>query len=286
MLRVFSGWRGFVSLFFLLNSCNDRDNLPGNTQSGFSEKEVDLGRKLFFFNGLSGDGKQNCASCHLPQKAFSSEKILKSNGFERNVPSLLNLEKSTRFFWDGRETNLESLVIKPILSKAEMHGNLVLAIAWMNKSRKWKKDFETVYGRDTIYTALVARALSSYVRSLTVKPSMPLADSDYKRGKALFQALCQSCHKGEAFTDFALRRSVIAAEGPDSGHFSISHRKQDVYFFKTPGMARIAQTAPYTHDGRFSTLESLLMAYSREPGMQDLKNEKSRKALLKYMKTL
>ncbi len=279
-------WWVFGSSLLLLFSCWPEDKKEGHKASDFAASEIELGRKLFFFNGLSGDSSQSCGSCHLPQSGFTSGRLVFSNGVKRNVPGLLNLKNSPRFFWDGREKNLESLVIKPILNRDEMQGNLVAAIQKMNRDSHWKTAFKEVYGKDTIYTALISRSLAAYVKSLSGPAPVEYPDSAFREGKKIFQIHCRSCHSGPAFTDFALRRSVVAAGGPDSGHFRLSRLKKDIYSFKTPGLSFISRTSPYTHDGRFPDLESIVAAYSAIPGFARLKNEKARKALIRYLKTL
>ena len=80
---------------------------------------VALGRKLFFDTRLSSDGSLSCASCHIPERAFSDGRA-KARGVngsegERNSPALINVGSSPTFFWDGRESILERQTLAPIL---------------------------------------------------------------------------------------------------------------------------------------------------------------------------
>jgi cytochrome c peroxidase len=46
------------------------------------------------------------------------------------------------------------------------------------------------------------------------------------------------------------------------GRYRISRNLNDVGKYKTPTLRNIAVTAPYMHDGRFPTLESVLLHYA------------------------
>jgi cytochrome c peroxidase len=277
-------WWGLNSLLGLgfLFCCQPKSSEKHEEKYHLSQ--VELGKKLFFFKGLSRKGDQNCGTCHQADSAFASARTVLSNGIRRQSASLLNLKNSTEFFWDGREKNLESLVIKPILSKDEMHGDLVLAIRKMNQDLEWRKDFALVYGRDTIYSALVARALSAFVRSLE-KP-FPPNQGIRQNGRKLFELHCASCHSGAATTDFKLRESPTAASGPDSGRYRITGRLEDVYFFKTPGLAGISLSPPYVHDGRYKTLEELVKIYARTLKTKDLQSPENQKELIVFLNSL
>jgi len=74
------------------------------------------------------------------------------------------------------------------------------------------------------------------------------------RGKALFESAelgCASCHEGTAYTD----RDRHAFGTKDA--------------FDTPGLAGLAASAPYFHDGSAATLEEVLRDRGRVHGMAD-----------------
>ena len=59
-----------------------------------------------------------------------------------------------------------------------------------------------------------------------------------------------------------------ASAGPagafqDLGRFAVTGRPEDQGAFKTPTLREIARTAPYMHDGTFSTLNEVLNYYDR-----------------------
>ena len=61
----------------------------------FTQARWDLGKKLFYDNILSLDSSISCASCHLPELAFSDNRAfspgIKNRPGKRNTPSLANV---------------------------------------------------------------------------------------------------------------------------------------------------------------------------------------------------
>ena len=75
-----------------------------------------LGQFLFFDAGLSQNGRVSCASCHVPEQAFTDGKPL-FEGLgrgERNTPTLWNVAYQRWFFWDGRADSLWSQALGPL----------------------------------------------------------------------------------------------------------------------------------------------------------------------------
>ncbi|HUS27476.1 MAG TPA: c-type cytochrome, partial [Kofleriaceae bacterium] len=93
------------------------------------------------------------------------------------------------------------------------------------------------------------------------------------RGKQLFQSPavgCTDCHDGAAFTDGARHRF-----GGDA--------------FDTPGLAALAASAPYFHDGSAPTLDAVLRERGSVHGMADASAELSERDiadLVAFLETL
>jgi len=277
-------------LVFTLLSCSSgkdldyQENIPSATNNPVSKEGIRLGEKIFFLEFPGSDHQASCASCHKPDSGFSKASMDSINGTKRQVPSLFNLAWSKAFFWDGRESNLESVVIKPLVGHEEMNVNLTDLVSFISRDKNLKSEFQVVFGTDSIYFALVARALAQYVRSL-IRP-VQNQTTNHVKGKALFDAHCKRCHSGSGGTDFEMRKSVIAASGSDSGRFKVSGRMGDVYVFKTPGMVDLKLTAPYMHDGRFSSIEEVLENYSEALTLKELKVPAYRLELISYLNEL
>jgi cytochrome c peroxidase len=183
---------------------------------------VELGRRLFFDQVLSADGTISCATCHIPEKAYSdgrrvAQGITAVEG-TRNTPTLLNVAFQTSFFWDGRRESLEAQAADPFFSARE-HGfaspaDLLQAIA----SRGAYADaFAAAFGADTISLSRVMVAIASFERTLLAggsdfdryyygKDDRALSPAA-QRGLRLFQgrAQCVACHtindSGAIFSD-------------------------------------------------------------------------------------
>lgn len=89
---------------------------------------------------------------------------------------------------------------------------------------------------------------------------------DEKQGALLFygKANCATCHSGSLMTDQDFHNIGVPQLGPgkanpngfDFGRFLETNRAPDRFTFRTPPLANIALTAPYMHNGAYSTLEA------------------------------
>jgi cytochrome c peroxidase len=241
---------------------------------------VALGKMLFFDPILSGDNTQSCASCHRQNFAFSDSNIRFSVGIDkipgkRNGMPLVNLGYQKQFFWDGGAANLESQVIGPIQNPVEMHESLVNALAELNAHPQYPSMFKKVFGGDKITTSMLMKAIAQFERTLIsgnskydkVKRGLDVFTSAELRGMALFTDMnkgdCGHCHViGSTFSDFEYRNTGLDSIPVDSGRGRVTLNPTDDGKFKTPSLRNIALTAPYMHDGRFSTLEECIQHYN------------------------
>src|SRR6476620_10505887 len=103
------------------------DDLP----SAPAPERVRLGRWLFYDTRLSADGTVSCATCHVPDRAFSNgTRFARGTGGHaglRKTPSFINAAHAlvpNRFGWDGRAASLEKQSLLPVANPFEM-GNTV-----------------------------------------------------------------------------------------------------------------------------------------------------------------
>ena len=91
-----------------------------------AEQRIALGQQLFNDAHLSADGTIRCASCHIPEKAYTDGRRVAIGVYgqagTRNTPSLATIEvsKDESFFWDGRRTTLQQAVLDPLTNPVEM----------------------------------------------------------------------------------------------------------------------------------------------------------------------
>lgn len=189
--------------------------LPSLTHVGDPQSlaKVELGQKLFFDRRLSRDGTISCASCHVPDRAFSDGlRVAKGTGERlgtRNTPSLLNVAFSKNLFWDGRRTTLESQAIDPLLNSVE-HGltdsRELLNIVARDKSYASRVTSAFGISPQETNTKHIAAALAAFQRTLIAGGSRfdryqfageanALTPSEL-RGLDLFRgrAQCATCH--------------------------------------------------------------------------------------------
>lgn len=241
---------------------------------------AELGRRLFFDVRLSGNNTISCGTCHVPELAFTDRQRLSTLGatgqaLPRHTPTLFNLAWADQgLFWDGGAKNLESLVFGPITSPIEMNQELPEMMAELANDDDYPLLFVEAFGAP-LEVGQVAMALALYVRTLVS------ADSKYDRartfqtsldeveiaGLELVERHCVVCHSGELFTDNGFHNNGLDEtfsaddEGIHLGRARVTGDPRDVGKFKTSSLRNVALTAPYMHDGRFSTLREVLEHY-------------------------
>ena len=249
----------------------------GNPLTG---EKVALGKRLFSERLLSRDGSLSCASCHDPKRAFTDGRVVAVGVFgregDRNVPTLINRVYGRSFFWDGRIQSLEEQVLQPILSTNEMDMTVGEAVARLQSTQDYREGFHEAFQREITGEDL-ARALASYVRTVLSgdSPFDRYLDGDrealseeVQAGLRLFRgkANCIVCHVVPTFTDERFHNTGVAwVDGHllDPGRFFVTGVDGDRGAFKTPTLREVARTAPYMHDGSFSTLEDVVEFYNR-----------------------
>ncbi len=104
-----------------LNALPPLDKDPSNRLSQNSEA-AELGEALFFDKGLSRSGTVSCATCHDPTLGFADGKTLSvgTATTPRHAPALLDVARSTWFYWDGRRDSLWAQALSPIETEGEM----------------------------------------------------------------------------------------------------------------------------------------------------------------------
>jgi cytochrome c peroxidase len=106
---------------------------PSNRASG-DPRAAALGQRLFFDPRLSLNGAIACASCHVPERAWTDGRP-RAQGLDRldrNTPTVLDAGLHRWFSWDGRSDSLWAQSVKPILDPREMGASarhVVAAVA-------------------------------------------------------------------------------------------------------------------------------------------------------------
>lgn len=271
---------------------------------------VQLGKALFFDPRLSRDGTISCATCHLPELAFS-DGVPVSIGIEgrtsaRNSPSLGNVAYHANFFRDGGVPTLEMQVIAPIHDPVEMDHDIQVAAASLRDVEPYKRLSMLAYGRP-MDAWVLTRAIANYERTLIsgwsrwdrwMNGDATAMSTSEVRGWQLFNSAelnCIACHSGFDLSDHGFHNIGQYLEYSDPGRERISLLAEDFGKFKTPSLRNIARTAPYMHDGTMATLDEVLDHFAsggqahpnRSPLLQTfVLDEQERADLLAFLNAL
>lgn len=242
----------------------------------YTEDGFELGKKLFFDPILSSDSTISCASCHKQALAFAdsphhrvSVGVNDSLG-TRNAPPLTNLIFYPSFMIDGGIHHLDLVPINAITSKFEMNESMSRVILKLQRNKKYPFLFKKAFNRDTITSPYLLYALSQYLGRLISSNSpydayllgnQNALSENQKMGMQLFQTHCSMCHQGPLFSNFSFRNNGLDTIFKDEGRQRITELVSDRGKFRVPSLRNIAVTAPYMHDGRFFSLEEVLLHY-------------------------
>jgi cytochrome c peroxidase len=194
--------------------------------------------------------------------------------------SLANLAWEPRLTWDGAATSLEAQARTPIENPVEMHQRLSAGVARLQGSSTYPALFRKAFGSSTITEANVLKALAQFERTLVSGNSRydqfrrgnRTALSPYEQqGLVLFTTHpngtlrggnCGDCHSGDLQTNHTFSNNGLDATFADLGLGSQTGLATDQGKFRVPSLRNIALTAPYMHDGRFTTLEQVVDHYN------------------------
>ena len=250
---------------------------------------VKLGRMLFYEKMLSRTNTQACASCHMQQFAFNDTVKFSTgvNGFlvGRNGMSIFNMAWNTnQFFWDGRSNLLRHQSLEPIQNYLEMDETLENVVSKLQASTNYPNQFKRAFGTTQINTILISKALEQFMNSIVSNNSKydkflagtATLTTQEERGRYLFfteynpgfpatsGADCNHCHGGANFEiDNYMNNGIdYTADITDIGRENVTNNTNDKAKFKVVSLRNVELTAPYMHDGRFTTLDQVVEHYN------------------------
>ena len=250
----------------------------------YTEERSKLGEKLFNDQSFSSGGELSCASCHNKDKAFT-DGLVHFEKQKRNTPTLLYSALQNEYFYDLRSKNLQDQILQVVEHKDEFHTELKIITNKILSNPAYAGSFEAVYELKAT-DDLVVDALSQYVKSLSpfnskfdrnMREEEETLSASEKNGFNLFmgKAECGTCHFAPVFngtvppyftiTEMELigvpNDSTNAAIDQDFGRYDVHQTENRKHFFKTPTVRNISKTAPYMHNGAYSTLFDLIEFY-------------------------
>lgn len=270
-----------------------RWNLPAGVEvpgvpadNPMTPDKIALGRRLFYDGRLSVGGTMSCATCHQQHRAFASATVthpgIGGNPGRRNVPGLVNVAWHGVLSWhDPNVSSLEAQVATPMFgtSPVEMGARPKEVLGRLSADACYRDMFRAAdpAGGGTITISGIYRALAAFQRTM-VSYSTPY-DADRRgdatalspaarRGKAVFEGNCASCHSGPNFADD--RFHAIRAPDPeadDAGLMDTTGKPADNGRFRTAPLRNVALTGPYMHDGSVATLPAAIRRHDVAAGM-------------------
>lgn len=272
---------------------------PGQTPD-LVAKRIALGKTLFADPILSGPHIRSCQSCHQPEKAFTDGLVKNTvigndnKLIRRNTPTLINAALQAAQFDDLRASTLEDQSLAVVQNKEEMHGSMKVAAQRLWENKDYRQLFTAAFpqkNRTSIDTLEVMNAIGAYVRSLVALNSR---FDEYMRGDShamnaqeihgfnLFmgKAKCGTCHYMPLFNgSFPPRFVLIESEvigvpktidetaiDTDMGRYNVLKTPAFKHAFKISTVRNAALTAPYMHNGVFTTLEQVMDFYNKGGG--------------------
>ena len=194
----------------------------------------------------------------------------------RSAMSLTNVAYSASYNWaDPALTLLEDQALGPLLNRKPIElgvaGREDEVLDRLRADVETVASFEAAFPGEPISLATIVRAIAAFERTLVSGNSPydrylfwgePLTDGEMRGLKLFFseRLRCAECHSGlnlsgpvrAADATFEIGERVDpAAQRSDGGQR-----------FKAPTLRNIAVTAPYMHDGRFSSLEEVVRFYA------------------------
>lgn len=254
-------------------------------------EKVKLGKLLFYEESLSRDSTVSCATCHIQSDGFSDINQFSTGVNEgiggRQAMAIFNMAyHSNQFFWDGRANLLRDQSILPIQDHLEMDETLDNIVAKLKGDTMYTNQFIRAFDSDEINSLKISLALENFMLTIISEDSkydqylagkLTLSDSE-ERGRVLFfgeyneffpdvsGADCAHCHAGNNFEndDYMNNGLDTDIEFSDFGREKATGNVSDRAKFKVTSLRNIEVTAPYMHDGRFSTLEEVVEHYNTE----------------------
>ena len=253
-------------------------NIPADNP--MTEEGVELGRKLFYDPRLSGRdtdaGINCCASCHHQAKSFE---FGAPTGTHHAMLPLVNLAwNTTGLGWNGGVKTLEDMVLAAVTSPVEINADTNQVVTFLQSTDDYPPLFEKAFGSRDITFVNIERAIAQFVRSLVSSDSKfdrylrgeTQLSQDELEGYLLFVtedgADCFHCHGGGG--NALMTTNLFYNNGLDDNfndsedRHTVTGNPNDRGVYKAPTLRNIAVSAPYMHDGRFTTMDEVIDFYS------------------------
>lgn len=222
---------------------------------------IELGRKLYYDTILSNNGL-SCSSCHSQSLAFSNQSV--------NSQPHINIGWSNNFLWNGK---VQGSVEDVMMFEVSVFFNS--DVSKLNNHSYYPGIFKKVYNINTITQKDVAYALSQFMRRLSSTDSKfdkylryeTMLTPSEMNGFVIFNSEkgdCFHCHSLGLFSDNSFHNIGLDSVfvGINQGRYNVSNNPGDMGKFISPTLRNVELSAPYMHDGRYSSLEEVVEHYN------------------------
>jgi len=246
-----------------------------------SSAKVALGLQLFFETRLFVNGKYACASCHDPAKAYTDGRAhavgARGDELPHSSMSLINAAYNISYGWTKVELkSLEAQMLEPLLNEHPVElgvaGRQAAVCDLLASEPTYRAAFAEAFPQESppVTFENLVKAIAAFERTLIYGNSPfdryvfggdhTAISEQAKRGMRLFyspRAACSACHSGLNFAG-----NWRDAQG-ETGKAGFADNGAADRPMRVPTLRNIALTAPYMHDGKLPTLDSVLDHYAK-----------------------
>lgn len=259
-----------------------------------------LGRLLFYDPILSGNNLRSCASCHKPTEFFTDTLASTALQFNRrdllprNTPTLVNATFNHLIMLDGKHISLQNQTKDVITNPKELGCTEQELMEKVLSCNDYKNGFKallkyTPQEKEISFEHIVSAITSYYAKFSTYYSSFDEAMNNNKplsaaaqKGFNLFmsKAQCATCHFVPQFngvkppyigSEFEVigvpKDTAFQCLSNDKGRFDINPATETLHAFRTGTIRNAARTAPYMHNGVFTSLSEVIDFYNNGGGV-------------------
>ena len=263
-------------------------------------KTIDsIGKLLFYDPILSGNNQISCNSCHRSTEYFTDTTVQTAFSFTakdrlpRNTPSLINAKFNHLLMLDGKHISMQDQMKDVMFNPMEMGSTKQDILKKVLSCNTYAKAFKNLLQYtpqepkitlDHIVSAVTVyySKFSNYEAPFDVAMNRTAAlDEDARRGFNVFmsRAQCATCHFVPNFN--GVKPPYVGSEfevlgvpadkqykhlSADKGRYGINAADETLHAIRTGSVRNAAFTAPYMHNGVFSTLEEVIEFYNTGGG--------------------
>lgn len=254
--------------------------------------KVELGRRLFYDNRLSINGRGSCGSCHQQQLAFTDGRAnaigVTGELHPRSSMTLVNVAYNINYTWASRELRtLEQQIRIPLFNEQPielgLRGSEALLVERLEGDEYMHQLFRSAFAEavDPVSVDSIVKAIAAFVRTIISAESAfdrrlyeddeTAMSTSATRGMQLFYSAdlqCGECHAGRDLNGDLHNTGLYNIDqenrypSHDTGLRMETDELDDDGRFRAPTLRNIALTAPYMHDGSIATLAEVVDHYA------------------------